>query len=566
MNMKKLNYIFPILLAAIVMFSSCSEEKLEIAQKGVVSIDDFYQTDDHAEQALVAMYADLATNIGGNDGIYVPYNIFFNYPADNVLAAGNFYGDNDQFARINEFRYDAQLGELNTMYNRFYFVIYHANLVIDNFEYGTSATMDRAISEARVVRAWAHMKAAMLWKTPPLIDHVLATSETPINYEGTHEQLLEWCAKEAAEAVQYLDEREDVNDKAGSVKVTKGWAWTVEGQAYLYAGNYPAAKAALKKVIDSGKYALVPGEDWGSIFHIEGDGSSEMVFELNLVDNPDIGDWSGKIQRSTWMEMQLWGWRSDKLAAKPVMQAEGGWGGLAIERNFAKEFLDHDGDSHRRKATLLTYEEFITDIEWPSDGGDINSKTDAEKLKDPARGVEYPDGLYGQGEYLQRKFIVSAADRMGNLHGYRFNNFIITRYADVLLMYAEACAQTNDDAGLAALQEVQTRAGAPVSASLTLEDVKRERNFELWNEGARWIDMKRWNEFDGLANRGKNIPSLTDSFFPSETGEHKAVVTFSNPNDDAGLEYGFKEKHKWFPYPYNVTTVNPSIVQNDGWN
>ncbi len=563
MNMKNHNYILSFLLAALVMFSGCNEDLLEIEQQGVISLENFYQTDEDAEQALVAMYADFITNIGGNDGIYVPYNIFFNYPADNVLAAGNEYGDNDQFARINEFRYDAQSAELYNMYRRFYFVIYHANLIIDNFEYGTSATMDRAISEARVVRAWCHMKAAMLWGTPPLVDRLLGPTEKPSNFEGTHEQLLEWCAKEAGEAAQYLDERESQTDKAGAVKVTKGWAWTVEGQAYLYAGNYPSAKTALKKVIDSGKYALVPGEEWGSLFHIEGDGSPEKVFELNLVNNNNIGDWSGKIQRSTWMELNLWGWRTDKLAAQPVMQSDAGWGGLAIERDFAHEFAAHDGDSYRRKATMLHYDEFITEIEWPSDGGNINSMTEAEKLKDPARGVKYPDGLYGQNEYLQRKFIGSAADR--TIGSYRFNNFVITRYADVLLMYAEACAQTNDNSGLAALQEVQERADAPVSTSLTLEDVKRERNYELWNEGARWIDMKRWNEFDGLANRGKNIPSLKDAFFVSGAAEHEAIVTFSNPNDDRNVSYGFEEKHKWFPYPYGVTSINPNIIQNDSW-
>src|SRR5690606_18763353 len=414
---KKLNYIIPFLVAAFVMFTGCNEDLLDIEQKGVIDINSFYQTDEDAEQALVAMYADFITNIGGNDGIYVPYNILFNYPADNVLAAGNEYGDNDQFARINEFRYDAQSAELYNMYRRFYFVIYHANLIINNFEYGTSATIDRAISEARVVRAWCHMKAAMLWKTPPLITELLGSTDKPTNFDGTHEQLLEWCAKEAGEAAQYLDERESTADKAGAVKVTKGWAWTVEGQAYLYAGNYEKAKTALKKVIDSGKYALVPGEEWGSLFHIEGDGSPEKVFELNIVENTNIGEWSGKIQRSTWMEANLWGWRTDRLNAQPIMQRHGGWGGLAIERDFAHEFAAHDGDSHRRKATMLSYHEFITEIEWPSDGGDINNLTEAQKLADPNRGIRSGDGLYGQSEYLQRKFIVSNADVM-NTYGF----------------------------------------------------------------------------------------------------------------------------------------------------
>ena len=562
--MKRLRFIFPLMFSFALLFSACNEDKLDIPQKGVIGIDSFYETDEDAESALVAMYADFITNIGGNDGIYVPYNIVFNYCADNVLAAGEYYGDNDQFASINEFRYDAQSSVIYQMYRRLYFVIYHANLVISNFEYGESPVKDRVISEARVVRAWCHMMAAMAWGNPPLVDRVLLGADKPSNYEGGHVGLLKWCAKEAAESVQYLDERESPADKDGAVRVTKGFAWAVQGKALLYAGDYAGAKIPLRKVINSGKYALVPGEEFGNLFHLSGDGSPEKVFELNLINNSSIGDWSGKIQRSTWMEMNLWGWRSSRLVASPVMQADQGWGGLAVEESFANAFVANDGDSYRRKATIISYEEFLTELEWPSDDGDINRMTKAEKLADPNRGISNPDGLYGQCAYLQRKHIATAEDRSAN--SYRFNNFIITRYADVLLMYAEACAQAGDDdgSGLAALKEVQNRAGAPVSAKLTLEDVKKERNFELWMEGSRWIDMKRWNEFEKVKNAGKNIPSLKDAFFTDGEEAHRGYVTYSEPN--AGKTVGFQSgKHEWFPYPYDVISINPNLKQNDGW-
>ena len=114
--MKK--YIFPLLFIAVAFFTACSESNLEIPQKGVIGIDSFYETDEDAESALTNLYADFITNIGGNDGIYVPHNIIFNYCADNVLAAGEFYGDNDQFASINEFRYDSQSSVVYQMYRR----------------------------------------------------------------------------------------------------------------------------------------------------------------------------------------------------------------------------------------------------------------------------------------------------------------------------------------------------------------------------------------------------------------------------------------------------------------
>lgn len=556
--MKK--YIYYLLFIAVAFFTACSESYLEIPQKGVIDVEAFYETDEDAESALTSLYADFITNIGGNDGIYVPHNIIFNYCADNVLAAGEYYGDNDQFASINEFRYDSQSPVVYQMYRRLYFVIYSANLVIENFEYGESAIKDRCISEARVVRAWCHMMAALAWGNPPLVDKILSATDKPANYEEGHEALLKWCAKECAESVQYLDERESTSDKDGSVKVTKGFAWTVQGKALLNAGDNQGAKTALKNVISSGKYALVPGERFGEIFHLSGDGNEEKVFELNLINNASIGDWSGKIQRSTWMEMNLWGWRSSRLAASPLIQADQGWGGLAIEENFANEFVANDGDSYRRKATIVSYDEFITELAWPSD--DVNT-TREQKLKDPKRGIVNPDGLYGQCGYLQRKHIALPEDRTTN--AYRFNNFIITRYADVLLMYAEACANTNDNDGLQYLQMVQQRAGSDyISTTLTLDDVKKERNYELWMENSRWIDMKRWGEFEKAKNAGKNIPSLKDAFINLDEPEHRGYITYSEPNADK--QVGFKEgKHEWFPYPYSVISINPNLKQNPGW-
>jgi hypothetical protein len=559
--MKKYIYILTLLLA--VIFTGCSKDNLDIPQKGVIDIKSFYITDADAVSALTNAYASFATNIGGNSGIYVPYNIMYNYCADNVLAAGEFYGDNDQFASVNEFRYDSQNECVRNMYNRFYYVIYATNLVISNFEYGESAIKDRCISEARVMRAWCQMMLAMGWDKPPLVDHILSASDKPINYADGHDALLKWCAKEAEEAAPYLDERLSTTDKNGAVKITKGFAWSVQGKALLYAGDFAGAKTAFKNIISSGKYDLVPGENWANLFHLPGDGSEEKIFETNIIENASIGTWSGKIQRSTWMEMNLWGWRSSRLASSPKCQADQGWGGLAIEENFANEFAANDGDSYRRKGTMVSYDEFITDpvVGWASDA---TNTTREQKLADRNRGIVNVLGLYGQCGYLQKKFIVNQIDRTTN--AYRFNNFIIERYADILLLYAEVCAQTNDADGLQYLQKVQQRAGsAHVSTALTLNEVKKERNYELWNEGARWIDMKRWNEFEKVKNAGKHIPSLKDAMFTDNEANHRGYVTYSEPN--AGKQVGFVEgKHEWFPYPFSVTSINPNIVQNPGWN
>ena len=76
--------------------------------------------------------------------------------------------------------------------------------------------------------------------------------------------------------------------------------------------------------------------------------------------------------------------------------------------------------------------------------------------------------------------------------------------------------------------------------------------------------MKRWGELDKAKNAGKHIPSLKDAFFTLDEPAHRGYVTYSEPNE--GKQCGFvANKHEWFPYPYSVTSINPNLQQNEGW-
>ena len=93
--MKK--YFVLLMIGAGALFTACNQDLLEIPQKGVVGMDEFYITDEDAESALVTMYADFAQNIGGfaDNSIHNSYMATFNLCADDMLAAGSNYGDND---------------------------------------------------------------------------------------------------------------------------------------------------------------------------------------------------------------------------------------------------------------------------------------------------------------------------------------------------------------------------------------------------------------------------------------------------------------------------------------
>jgi len=591
--MKKIVYS---VLAVAALFAAVSCEKnLDIPQKGVTAIESFYQTDADAEAAMAAAYARFVTRVTGQDGssIYTDYKAALNNCGDDTYAAGSNFGDNDFMAQLDEFRLDSGNQVVDHFYKNLFQVNYACNLVIDNFkdglpEGGPTATTKRVVAEARVLRAYIYFILTSLWNTPPFIDHVI-TDGLPYNSDKdpdnpmSHEDLYKWVASECEAAVADLDERKSTSDKDGAVKVTKGFAWAVEGKALLFVKDYSGAKAALKKVIDSGKYALVPGNRYWENFHVEGDANEEKVFELNIEPNSGIGAWGGMIQRSTWMEANIWNWRSDHFVAGASPQSKytggvDGWGGLGVPQWFGDEFFANDGHSPRFDATLKHIDDAVYNMEYNND--EINAMTLEQKKASEDIGIaDVKDGLYGQSFWLPFKQLLRGTDVANYGNNVRMNNGLIMRYAEVLLLYAEACLQSGDNTqGAWAVNEIRSRAGLAPAASVDMSVLKKEKSYELWLEGSRWLDLLRWGDTDRVKLAGQAVPKLFDKLHRAPAAGEKVTWEHGTEADsrfytvdtheaiDAKNEVGFKAgKHEFFPYPTSVMDKNPNIVQNPGW-
>ena len=600
--MKKILFSTILTLAAtatMTLTTSC-EDQLDIEQKGVIPSEKFYQTDADAEAALVAAYEGFMCNVvgrnpdGGGPGIYTPYKIITNMCGDDVLYASGNYGDHEFSGMLNEFRYDAEAEVPKFMYTGLYLSVYTCNLVTDHFQNAADTPVKkRCVAEARVLRAFDYFLLANLWDNPPFVDHVLGGADLPYNcnkdpeHPMDHKQLIQWVAKECEEAAADLDERKGTDDKDGAVKVTKGFAWALAGKAYLFAGEYDKAKTALKKVIDSGKYALVPGDRYMDNFHIEGDGNEEKVFEINFEYNAGKGAWAGMIQRSSWMESNAWSWRAGSFAKSPleVYSGIGGWGGLGVPQWFGDEFHANDGDSYRFKATLKHIDDAVYNMEYAD--AKINAMTQAQKDTTQFIGINDPvQGLYDNSFWLAFKQVMRKADTDGNKYGdnIRLNNYVVMRYAEVLLNYAEACLQTGDqDEAKKYINMIQERAGSKtISQTVDMDVLKKEKSYELWLEGCRWFDVMRWKDtkaIERLKNVGSDCPHLFDKVFRAPKADDRKVTwehgTEANSRfytvstsaaKDAGFEVGFKEgKHEFFPYPQTVKDKNPNLEQNPGW-
>ena len=565
------------------MFTSCSEDLLEIEQKATNSTDSFYKTDADAKSAVTAMYATFAEEISGNEGIWNAYIMGLNYASDDVFPAGGDIADHSGFRECGEFRYDTSFGPVSALYNHIYKSIYSANLVINYFggDKADSQVKKEAVAQARVMRAWAHMLAAQVYYQPPIVDHLIV-DDKPTNAES-QKAIFDFCIKECEEAMSDIPERNGQSDQEGAWYATKGFAQFVAGKSALFAGDNAKAASLLKPLVESPNYALVPGERFRDLFHVEGDGCEEKIFEINFSANSAASTgagWAYGNKRGRWMVANVLNWRGDDIVGggtNPQICSTGGWGGGSINHEFAHKMLANDGDSYRRKATFLTSDEFFYDATlcpWTNDveaGGTLSTR--AEKEFDANRGIKKDAGSFSRSDVMEVKMMMHPNDCDPNkVAGDNCNNtnLCLARLGEAYLLYAEAClASGNTAEALKYVNKIQQRAGSKtISSSVDLQTIQDEKQYELWFEGCRWFDIVRW----GIAKQCwdkvlDNVPYQFDEYWTSGgTKPHKLVYEVRHPYKEANITLSFTEgKNEYWPIPQTVIEVNDQMHQVRGW-
>ena len=351
----------------------------------------------------------------------------------------------------------------------------------------------------------------------------------------------------------------------------------------------------MKPLVESSNYALVPGDKFRDLFHVEGDGCSEKIFEFNYITNTSLAggaaSWQGSNGRGRWMVANVINWRGDDIVGggkNPLICSTGGWGGASINQDFAHKMLENDGDSYRRKATFLTSDEFFNindeglcpwsvDVIKDAKGNVVRSKTKEERELDPQRGINKKAGSFSRSDVMEVKMMMhpndadlSVGDNCNN------SNLCLARLGEAYLMYAEACLQSgNSSEALKYVNLIQKRAGSKtISTSVDLQTIQDEKQYELWFEGCRWFDIVRW----GIAKQCydkvlDNIPLQWDEYWNPSDGSgvvgknpHKLYYKIHHPFADAGIHLQFVEgKNEYWPIPQTVIEVNDQMHQVRGW-
>lgn len=507
MNFKQ---FFKIFSALVIIFSlsACQKDFLETDPMGKAAVSTFYKTDEDATMAVMATY-DILQWMYARD--WNSAYLVKTFPSDESITGGGDSGDQPPYQELDIFTYSAGNVPIRSVYESNFYGVYRANLVINNVIPET-AYREQVIAEAKFLRAYFYFELVSMFGSIPLTLVELAPSEyqqPPANVADI------WAQIEAdlQDAIAGLPAKSQYGAD-DIMRASKGAAQSLLGKAYLYQEKWAEAASMFDQVIASGEYQL--SDDYNTLFLVDQELGVESIFEVMFVatEGYDWGtfQWGGNRAMETNIHWQLCGPRGDYFTSDTVLNLIGGWGFNYPEMELYEAFANA-GDELRRNATVWS----TTELE--ANGG----------------GWSNPDAWGWDGcirvKYGTRISETSSADGAVAELNYG-TNLRLLRYADVLLMAAEAKLNAGDAAGaLTEINKVRERAQLEALTSITMEDIMLERQLELAFEGVRFLDLIRW---------GKAAEVL-------------------------GTQGYVEGKHNLFPIPQDELTNNQYMVQNPGY-
>jgi hypothetical protein len=193
---------------------------------------------------------------------------------------------------------------------------------------------------------------------------------------------------------------------------------------------------------------------------------------------------------------------------------------------------------------------------------------------DPYTGTDYyKNNNCSPTGYNVKKFIPNISDFRNTGYGTDIDNtglnFIVMRYAEILLTYAEAKIEANQlDASLyQAIDAVRKRAGMPVVNQTTYNNqsslralIRRERRVELAMEGLRWYDIQRWKIGETV------MPGTVTGALLGSVNPNNGELTLTQERIGPVSERVFSAKNYLFPIPQKEIDLNKGLSQNPGYN
>jgi hypothetical protein len=494
----KISLVF-VVLATSTIFNGCDKSKLDLLPHGPTE-QSYFSTESEFNKAVLGIYSKLSDFFWFNGGPTNTTVTVFLLPGDDITT-------NQGGEEFEIFSMQPSSGRLGYLYSRHYQMINRSNLVIQKINeeqgvYTTAGLKNSHKGEALFLRGYAYYNLWNLFGTSPLVTERQATPDQFLPPGTTGTQLLDQAIADLTEAATLLPATWDATNRgrvtAGSANGMLGKALVFRASAAKTAADYTAAITAFNKITGA---SLIP--NFSENFSYLTENNAESLFEFQ----------SG--------------------------QAFG----------FDNVWLDNDFDN--AVGSLAFYWGFYSNNGTGQQGQSrffgTTKLLNAYNAGDPRR-----DSTLNPANRNIRKYV--SVDKLNQSGVSSINNYRILRFADVLLLKAEAVLQSGGATveAIGYINQVRTRARAagtePANFATTetnratiMQWIIDERLRELAGEGQRWFDLRRWQM--------QGIISLNNAFFSSNL----STVSFQLP------------RHLNFPIPSSETDVNPNVPQNTGY-
>lgn len=558
----------------LVFLIACNDDFLETPAQGAISSDALSSSEDGVAASLVASYNMLngfATTVGNTWGS-APSNYIFESAADDVHKGSEPSDNPDGYFEVSLFQWSTNLGVFRHKWGAVYEGIKRANNAINIANSflangGNQDFVNSVIGEATFLRAWYHFEAYKVFVNIPYY------FETDTDFRKPNDQdPLPLIIADIEAAIPLLPA-----DKAAVGRVDQTVAAAFLGKVKMFNQDFAGAKTELQKVIDSGKYALTPC--YNDNFTILTQNSTESIFAYQ----GSVNDGDPNSSNSNFLE---------RLAAPHGGSHSGCCGFNNPTQDFVNNFrVDEKGlpvaDWNSEKVEVGTDQLIDPRLDWTV------GRTGIPYLDWGDHSNEWIRGAGWAGVYSPKKNMKLIADPTGpgwtngQLHS---KNVELIRYADVMLLLAEAEVETNGDLENARnlVNMIRERAGncaqGPNGGPLQvpIDDpaitwanyrvagyddawtdqgaarnaVRRERRLELGTEGHRLFDLRRWGILADVVTTYQDYEKTVVNEF-NGLDVRIAALDASGP---------VLPRHDAFPIPSTeIDLSNGQLVQNPGY-
>ena len=526
--MKNIRINIIILIVAILSMSSCVKEFLDISPEDSITTAMFPKSEGDMKMLLNGVYASLRETELYNQGLFgfgaldgaTPnaYN-WADGMVINNLGKGNLLS--------------SSAGVVTYKWTRAYRIINRANFllnIIDEVELSENVK-NLYIGEAHFLRGLAYSKLVEAYGGVPILPMELSTTVEALNLSRASVEET-WAQVEADCDVAIS--RLGINAPETG-RATKGAALALKMRASLFQKKYQETINLADEIEALGKYALFPSYE--GLFMAENENNVEVIFDIQYME--------GENDQGTYLDQYngtgtgSWTRGSRYVPTDHLVNAYENIDGSPTVPFNPNDRTTWEGRDPRLAFTVVLPHSFILGHQFPN--------------------YLYPGGAFNHaGNALKhlgtRKYRVQDEDKLPPA-GQSYINYIVLRYADILLSKAEALIESGGDvsAAIALMNRIRTeRNDVKISALPTnlsreeaREKLRNERRIEFALEGFYWDDIRRWD--------------ICDDIYPLNILDHNGnIIERRFPN-------GYQRQYQLLPIPDSERSMNSNLTQNPGW-